>query len=370
MARDGLVQKSFRFDGKRIFVYGKTEREVIEKMAVMKAKLEEGRVVYNRSTRVADWIDTWISTYKEGKVNDRWLKDIRAKCDNYIVPAIGHEALSNVKPLQLQNIFKCCSNLSQSSNSKLYDILSQIFETAQANRLIEYNPMSTVEKPKGTGSEARRSITEYERKLTLEVAEYHRGGLFVLIMLYCGLRPQEIIPLQWCDIDFERKRIRIYKALKSDGLVKPFTKTAAGKRDVPIPSVLLGKLQAVQKSGQYSPFDLVCPNTRGERLSSTSCRDLWLNFKREMNIRAGCKVFRNQLVPPLPIAEDLTLYCYRHTYCTDLQDAGVPINVAKELMGHSSIEVTSKIYTHRSEISTDHAAELIDQLIQLRSEVQ
>ena len=48
------------------------------------------------------------------------------------------------------------------------------------------------------------------------------------------------------------------------------------------------------------------------------------------------------------IAPDLTLYCLRHTFCTDLQRAGVAINIAKELMGHSSITVTADIYTHRN----------------------
>jgi len=36
----------------------------------------------------------------------------------------------------------------------------------------------------------------------------------------------------------------------------------------------------------------------------------------------------------------------RHTFFTDCQAAGVPLNVAKELMGHSDISVTAKIYTH------------------------
>ncbi len=44
----------------------------------------------------------------------------------------------------------------------------------------------------------------------------------------------------------------------------------------------------------------------------------------------------------------LTMLCWglRHTFCTDCQAAGVPINVAKEWMGHSDISVTAKIYTH------------------------
>ncbi len=41
------------------------------------------------------------------------------------------------------------------------------------------------------------------------------------------------------------------------------------------------------------------------------------------------------------------LYCLRHTFATDLQRAGVPLNVAKELMGHSDITVTANVYTHR-----------------------
>ena len=42
----------------------------------------------------------------------------------------------------------------------------------------------------------------------------------------------------------------------------------------------------------------------------------------------------------------ITPHVLRHTFCTDCQAAGVPINVAKEWMGHSDISVTAKIYTH------------------------
>ena len=45
---------------------------------------------------------------------------------------------------------------------------------------------------------------------------------------------------------------------------------------------------------------------------------LWQACKREMNISMGCKVYRNALVPPYPLADDIVPYCLRHTYCTDL----------------------------------------------------
>ena len=60
----------------------------------------------------------------------------------------------------------------------------------------------------------------------------------------------------------------------------------------------------------------------------------------------GAKVYRNKIVESV-VAPDLTPYCLRHTFCTDLQRAGVVFNVAKELMGHSDVSVTANIYTHK-----------------------
>ena len=64
-----------------------------------------------------------------------------------------------------------------------------------------------------------------------------------------------------------------------------------------------------------------------------------------MDILNGAKVYRNE-IKESTLAPDLTAYLLRHTFCTDCQAAGVPLNVAKELMGHKDISVTAKIYTH------------------------
>ena len=66
---------------------------------------------------------------------------------------------------------------------------------------------------------------------------------------------------------------------------------------------------------------------------------------------------------PFSVSPDLVPYCLRHTFCTDLQDAGVPINVAKVLMGHSSIKVTAQIYTHHTEKSMESAREKMNEYV-------
>lgn len=78
-----------------------------------------------------------------------------------------------------------------------------------------------------------------------------------------------------------------------------------------------------------------------------------------MDIENGAEVFRGHIVEST-LAEDLRPYDYRHTYCTDLQDAGVPITVAQRLMGHSDIKMTAQIYTHHSAKSFEDARNKIE----------
>lgn len=74
----------------------------------------------------------------------------------------------------------------------------------------------------------------------------------------------------------------------------------------------------------------------------------------------GCRTRKGRALPPYWVADDLVPYCFRHTFCTDLQDAGVPINVARDLMGHSDISITAKIYTHQTDIAFNAAREAMN----------
>jgi hypothetical protein len=70
--------------------------------------------------------------------------------------------------------------------------------------------------------------------------------------------------------------------------------------------------------------------TSGKRHTKTSLRKLWESFLRELDISLGAKLFRRQIIES-KVTPDLVPYCMRHTYGTDLQDAGIPLNVAKSI---------------------------------------
>ena len=74
---------------------------------------------------------------------------------------------------------------------------------------------------------------------------------------------------------------------------------------------------------------------------------------------ADIRQHMHELDPSIDQSE-IELYMLRHTYCTNLEKAGVPINIAKALMGHSSIQMTAKIYTHFDDQTLEIARSMID----------
>ncbi len=239
--------------------------------------------------------------------------------------------------------------------TKLRATMRGIFKRACVSRLIPYNPAEYLELPASKNG-THRSITAKERSLILQLAETHYAGLWVKTMLYCGLRPGETLALCWRHIDFKKKILRVEQAMKAHSSKIGTPKTEAGVRIIPIPTSLLQDFIAAKRSPLEPVFVKVQSSKPHDR---TSMLRMWKNFKRELNILGGAKVYRNQITVP-SIAHDLVPYCLRHTYCTDLQDAGVPINVAKYLMGHSDISTTGNIYTHTTEAALKDAAKKIN----------
>lgn len=237
---------------------------------------------------------------------------------------------------------------------KIKNAMTGMFDQAKRNRIIGFNPSEGLKIPGSAVHGKRRCLTHLEETAFLKVCETHYAGLFGLLMYYCGLRPGECSALLWEDIDLENKIIHITKATESgqrDKIKGP--KTSAGVRDVPIPDVFLPVLQSERETGRV----LKVPST-GAPVNDDNLVRWFKNIVREMNIEMSAELYRNKIIKPK--VEDITAYCIRHTYCTNLQRAGIPLNVAKYLMGHEDITITASIYTHQTDDQTENAQKFIN----------
>lgn len=336
------VRKTARYNGKKYEATGKTELEAMTKLAEKLAAAKRGEETVGGSMTVTAWFNQWLELYKKPKgLTAKSLGMYTEKFNGYIKPRIGTMKIKDVKDVHLQRILNGQAGMSASHVKKLRMVMQEMFKRARQSRLIPYDPAELLELPTMTEGK-RRSITDEERAAILAVAEHHRAGLWILTLLYTGMRPGETAALTWSDVDFDNNEIHVHAARESgSGQIKS-PKTEAGIRDIPIHSALLPKL--LEARGK--PFEPVFKTGAGNRQNENSLRRLWTGFKRDLDIFMGAEVSRNKIVKSV-VATDLTPYCLRHTFCTDLQRAGVPLNVAKELMGHSDIQMTANIYTHK-----------------------
>lgn len=327
MGKDKLETVTFTYDGRRYYVRAKTKQEAIKKAALQEEALRRGEVAKSRQT-VDEWMDEYIATYK-ATTSKRMVMAYRSMYRNSVQPYIGRMKLSSVKPTDIQRIFNNLPDFSQSHVRKIRLLLASLFQTAVDNDLITKSPVRNIHIPDFTDGE-RRALTEDERRLFLTVApEMGDIGLFFLVMYYCGLRPSEVARLTEDNID-----------RKNDKIIVPGTKTKNAVRDVPIPSALTIPV----RDGYIFVTERGCPP--GE----TARRKWWIKLVKKMEEVSG-----------KPVASDLTAYCLRHDFCTRGEEAGIPINVMRQIMGHSHIDTTSKWYTHGAEKTFQNAREKIDQ---------
>jgi Phage integrase family len=129
--------------------------------------------------------------------------------------------------------------------------------------------------------------------------------MWLVVAVYTGGRDSEVDALEWPDMDWSGKRIRIRG-----------TKTGEADRWVP----LLPPLEAVLLRSRQATGHVV-----GE----------WGNVRRDLH--AACEKHRANIPPCSP--NDL-----RRTFATWMANMGVAENVLVALMGHTSSKMIRKVY--------------------------
>jgi len=147
------------------------------------------------------------------------------------------------------------------------------------------------------------------------------------IFLNTGMRKSELLNLEWRDVDFERKRIRIR--------VKDGWKPKTRERDIPFNGRVSGVLKMLKGKSEGS---LVFTDEHGNKIGKNRLR------RRLMRITKKCGF------------PDVTkLHSLRHTFAARLIMNGAPLPTVQKLMGHSDIS-TTMIYSH---LTPDHISDTI-----------
>lgn len=306
------------------------------------------------------WFDTEIVgyTYQYTKCLQSAVKHLNSRFKNYNIEEIKSEDIKRF----LTERYAFNPNTGKRGSKKLLsdivDTGSRIYEFAIDNEYCSKNPFHNKRNliPKRATQKTRMPLSKRQQELVMIVE--HRTKTAAIIMMMCGLRLGEVLALKWDDIDFKNKKISLTKSAEqispNQYEITPHTKNGKD-RYVPIPDNIINYLKNQCKEAESY---LICPKTDGNLQTPSSYKQMWNSYQKEINYQEyKFKQIQNNEninskfspngVPK--VIDSFTAHQLRHTYCTLLYFSGVDAVTASKLMGHSSIEITLKIYTHLDE---------------------
>jgi integrase len=342
-------RKTFTFEGKRHEVEADTEVELEVAVRIRKQELENGVQKISKQMLVKNWSAIYLEDYRRDYASQKQYKNLKTQMKN-ITSVIGSMRLTDVRRVHCMRVLSGMNaqRLSKGYLKKVRALMKSMFEEAIENDLMIKNPANKLKLPADTVvMPKKRAATERETQMLLEAGGRlgDPADAYIKLLHYFGLRPTETVRVMGCHFDMPHMRLRV-----------PGQKTENATRDVPIPSHLV----EWAKSCADRPFELLMKNHYGDPVSEQGLTRLWKKIKRDVNIAAGCRVYRNKVIAPYYFPGDLTARCLRRKYASDMVGCGIPKEVVSLLMGHADIDTTD-IYIRMTTEMFSGAAERMNE---------
>lgn len=211
------------------------------------------------------------------------------------------------------------AGLAPSTINLSLSVLAEFFDFLREEELMPSQPVSKRRHRLLAPATLPKPISEADLIRFFKAVDLQRDRLLFLLMLRGGLRVSEACALRWDDCDLPAGTIRI-----NDGKGRV-------DRVVYISPDLEESLRLGHARRSASAYLFPCRKKRLRHLTRKGVYHLMLKYLA----RAG-------------LTRHYSPHCLRHTFATQLLNAGVTLEVLKELMGHRSIQNTLR-YTQLCE---------------------
>lgn len=345
---------------------GATKKEVERKLEEFKIRTLKKEVIPQKIF-VNTYIEKWMETVKRPSLKAASFDRLERTYLTQIKDSrVGRCQLGNITSMDVQGLINEKSRtLSYSSLKKIYELLNGCFEYAVICREMDFNPVRAVQMPKkenlnkkekqmGVFSKEELTRIENVAAITYQSGEVrYRHTCFFLLLANTGLRAGEAIALRWDNIDLDKGFIHVKQNASvvkcRDGkenkyqVVITTVKTKTGNRIVPCNEKALQALRALQdyQKSHHIHSDYVDCNDKGELLSQQTLPKILKAI-----LKAADVPYRS-------------VHSFRHTFATNLIQAGVDVKVVSQLLGHSSVKITYDTYVH---MGVDRAIEAVKRI--------
>lgn len=379
-------RKTIRVGGKRISHYFRTKEAAdrwYRKMRDQKEALRAGVELPAEEILLEDYAKRFLARRLKIKDHNVWIND-EQRIRDYILPKFGKRLLSSINTPEWKRFLeeivtelgrsKATSNRVRAVASKLYnEALEENPPLARTNPITRAKPFNERRaRIKKIKDNFLRSSDDMLRYLT--EARKREPGYFIYMMIKfnTGLRTGQAVPIQWKDIDWNDRLIRVERTYQSsNNTLKKGSKGWSEDEEyvVGLNDALFKALQWWKSESEFSrPTDFVASQEDGKHFYSWHLRRRHRNILREMNRpecpkcgkamkdvlpsrynKSGygctsCNVFKSRKetrANPIRITE----HGLRHTYATHYLERGGSTDDLQKILGHKQAS-TTQIYTH------------------------
>ena len=347
-------------------VYGKTQKEVRQKLSQAVAALDNGDYFQPSKMTLARWVEIWLQEYT-GDKKYLTVKHYKAQCKTHIVPSLGAVKLSELAPPQIQAFYNGLQRdgLAAKSVRNIHGILTKCLSTAVQVGYLRSNPASMVTLPKVEKKEIH-PLTDEQVKDFLRVSVGDEYEILLKVILFTGLRESEAIGLTWDCIDFKAGTVKVCKQLQkrplSDGgftfapLKNDKSRTLRPahfvlellerrKREQAAQRLKVGELWEGWHTAEEQKSALVFTTATGGNLSPQT---VYNHYKR-LAVKIG--------------APDSRVHDLRHTFAVLSLQNGDDVKTVQGNLGHATAAFTLDVYGHVSERMKEDSAARMEEYI-------
>lgn len=367
-----------------------TKREASRFLAEIESTMNRGMYVDPRAGRMKfeDYAKRWVAgRHSEVTTAARSASIMRT----HLIPKWGSVPLGKIDHSSVQEwVTELSRRRSPATVRKCFHAMTAIMRLAVRDRIIAFNPCEGAQLPplRRLDTDDRTISREaFTRQLLPAMPERYRA--LVALAGGTGLRWGECAGLRWDALDLDNAEVLVLRTaveVAGNVTVKPFPKSRAGRRTVPLPPFVVEALRDHRARLGTGANGEVFVNAAGGPMRRTLFRArVW----RPTLVRAGLlgKVVKidDETYEAAWIGSDghehtsrfdteseavhevarlagggLRFHDLRHSYATWLVTDGVPVNDVQRVMGHEQATTTLNLYTHHSGTATDRVRKTFD----------
>ena len=298
------------------------KKQIVKTIGYYRTKKEglQALAEYNNNPYDLSMSDCTFSEMYEKWSAEAYSTGTKSKANNYKAAynrckPIYDLKITELRPPVLQNLLDNIPNPSYDKVSRVKKLLNQIFKYCIQKDYLQYNCAEALEVKIKANREEKNPFSTAEIKFLWDNISQNDYIKMVLVLIYSGVRINELLNLEIKDVHLDKQYFRIDKS-----------KTESGERIVPIADkVLPFWKEFINKSKCEYAFTTV---TGAHFTYANFSKKYWFPLMEKLNLKHS-------------------IHETRHTCITQLIQSGADKTIVKQIVGHKSVmNLTERVYTH------------------------